>query len=152
LRERGSDIILLADHFILKYSKEMGKNVKRISTAAIEVFLSHKWPGNVRELENCIERAVLLSKTDTIDCVHLPPSLHVKETKAEKEEHSKLSSVVEAQERSLITDTLEATGGNQTKAAKVLGTTKRIIQYKITKLGIDPKLFRKNNQNSAEAD
>jgi Nif-specific regulatory protein len=47
---------------------------------------------------------------------------------------------------------LEATGGNQTKAAKVLGTTKRIIQYKVTKLGIDPKLFRKNNQNSAEAD
>jgi Nif-specific regulatory protein len=78
--------------------------------------------------------------------------LHVKETKAEKEEHSKLSSVVEAQERSLIIDTLEATGGNQTKAAKVLGTTKRIIQYKITKLGINPKLFRKNNKNSDEID
>ena len=52
---------------------------------------------------------------------------------------------VEAQERSLIIDTLKLTGGNQTKAAKVLGTTKRIIQYKITKLGINPKLFRKNN-------
>ena len=61
----------------------------------------------------------------------------------EKKENSKLSSVVEAQERLLIIDTLEATGGNQTKAAKVLGTTKRIIQYKITKLGINPKLFRK---------
>jgi len=79
LRERGSDVILLADHFLLKYSKEMGKNVKRISTPAIEVFLSHKWPGNVRELENCIERAVLLSKTDMIDTVHLPPSLQVRE-------------------------------------------------------------------------
>jgi Nif-specific regulatory protein len=78
--------------------------------------------------------------------------LQVKETKAEKKEHSKLSSVVEAQERSLIIDTLEATGGNQTKAAKVLGSTKRIIQYKITKLGINPKLFRKNNKNSDEAD
>ena len=150
LRERGSDIILLADHFILKYSKEMGKNVKKISTAAIEVFLSHKWPGNVRELENCIERAVLLSNTDTIDCVHLPPSLHVRETKVEKKEHSKLSSVVEAQERSLIIDTLEATGGNQTKAAKILGTTKRIIQYKITKLGINPKLFRKTKKRDTD--
>jgi len=79
LRERGSDVILLADHFLLKYSGEMGKNVKRISTSAIEVFLSHKWPGNVRELENCIERAVLLSKTDMIDCQHLPPSMQVKE-------------------------------------------------------------------------
>ena len=145
LRERGSDIILLADHFILKYSKEMGKQVKKISTAAIEVFLSHKWPGNVRELENCIERAVLLSNSDTIEIAHLPPSLHVTETKQEKKERGKLSSVVEAQERALIIDTLEATGGNQTKTAKMLGTTKRIVQYKITKLGIDPKFFRKNN-------
>ena len=69
----------------------------------------------------------------------------------EKKEHSKLSSVVEAQERSLIIDTLEATGGNQTKAAKVLGTTKRIIQYKITKLGIDPKFFRKKNKDVRES-
>ena len=68
----------------------------------------------------------------------------------EKKEHSKLSSVVEAQERSLIIDTLEATGGNQTKAAKVLGTTKRIMQYKITKLGINPKLFRKKNKDAGE--
>jgi Nif-specific regulatory protein len=104
----------------------------------------------VRELENCIERAVLLSNTDTIDSFHLPPSLHVRETKVEKKEHSKLSSVVEAQERSLIIDTLEATGGNQTKAAKVLGTTKRIMQYKITKLRIDPKLFRKKNKDAGE--
>jgi Nif-specific regulatory protein len=152
LRERGSDIILLADHFILKYSKEMRKNVKKISTAAIEVFLSHKWPGNVRELENCIERAVLLCNTDTVDCQHLPPSLQAKEKKVEKLEHGKLSSVVKAQERSLIIDTLEATGGNQTKAANILGTTKRIIQYKITKLGIDPKLFRKSNKTEHEND
>ena len=70
----------------------------------------------------------------------------------EKRENSKLSSIVEAQERSLIIETLKATAGNQTKAAKVLGTTKRIIQYKITKLGIDPKLFRKNIKNGADAD
>jgi Nif-specific regulatory protein len=148
LRERGSDIILLADHFILKYSKEMGKNVKKISTAAIEVFLSHKWPGNVRELENCIERAVLLCNTDTVDCQHLPPSLQVREKKVEKIENSRLSSVVKAQERSLIINTLEATGGNQTKAANILGTTKRIIQYKINKLGIDPKMFRKSGKTA----
>jgi Nif-specific regulatory protein len=70
----------------------------------------------------------------------------------EKKDHSKLTSVVEAQERSLIIDTLEVTGGNQTKAAKILGTTKRIIQYKISKLGINPKLFRKNNKNSDDTD
>jgi Nif-specific regulatory protein len=70
----------------------------------------------------------------------------------EKKENGKLSSIVEAQERSLIIETLKATAGNQTKAAKVLGTTKRIIQYKITKLGIDPKLFRKGNSTGAETD
>lgn len=151
LRERGSDVILLADHFLLKYSKEMGKNVKRISTAAIEVFLSHKWPGNVRELENCIERAVLLSKTDMIDCVHLPPSLQIREKELDrKERSSKLSSVIEAEERSLIINALQETGGNQTKSAKILGTTKRIIQYKIGKLGINPKLFRKHGKNDDE--
>ena len=151
LRERGSDIILLADHFLLKYSKEMGKNIKRISTPAIEVFLAHKWPGNVRELENCIERAVLLSKTDMIDTVHLPPSLQVREKELNRKERSKLSSVVEAEERSLIMDALQESGGNQTKAATILGTTKRIIQYKITKLGINPKLFRKHSNKNADA-
>ncbi|MDD4092259.1 MAG: sigma 54-interacting transcriptional regulator [Smithellaceae bacterium] len=148
LRERGSDVILLADHFLLKYSKEMGKNVKKISTAAIEAFLSHKWPGNVRELENCIERAVLLTKTDTVDCLHLPPSLHAGEKSLERRDRSKLSSVVEAQERTLIIDALTETGGNQTKAAKLLGTTKRIIQYKISKIGIDPKKFSKKNKEA----
>ena len=148
LRERGSDVILLADHFLLKYSREMGKNVKRISTAAIEAFLSHKWPGNVRELENCIERAILLTKTDTVDCLHLPPSLHAGEKDPERKDRSKLSSVVEAQERTLIIDALTESGGNQTKAAKILGTTKRIIQYKISKMGIDPKKFSRKNKES----
>ncbi|MCX5805516.1 MAG: sigma 54-interacting transcriptional regulator [Proteobacteria bacterium] len=152
LRERGSDIILLADHFVLKHSKEMGKKVKKISTAAIEAFLSHKWPGNVRELENCIERAILLSNSDTIEISHLPPSLHVTETKVENKEYDKLSYVVEAQERSLIVDTLEVTGGNQAKASKILGTTKRIIQYKIKKLGIDPNLFRKKSKDVKKAE
>ena len=59
-----------------------------------------------------------------------------------------LASAVEAQERSLIIDALEEAGGNQTKAAKMLGTTKRIIQYKISKMGIDPKHFRKKSKDS----
>ncbi|MBP1747945.1 MAG: nif-specific regulatory protein with sigma 54 interaction domain [Deltaproteobacteria bacterium] len=148
LRERGSDIILLADHFVLKYAKEMGKDVKNISAAAIEAFLAHKWPGNVRELENCIERAVLLTNTETVDIMHLPPSLQIKEANGDKKDSGKLSSLVEAQERSLIIDVLETTGGNQTQAAKMLGTTKRIIQYRIVKLGIDPKTFKTKKRKS----
>jgi Nif-specific regulatory protein len=80
--------------------------------------------------------------------MHLPPSLQLKEKELDRKDRSKLSSVVEAQERSLIIDALEEAGGNQTKAAKMLGTTKRIIQYKISKMGIDPKQFRKKSKDS----
>jgi len=146
LRERGNDIILLADHFVLKYSHELGKPVKRISTAVVEAFLSHTWPGNVRELENCIERAVLLAEGDSIEIVHLPPSLQIKTRTCEKKDSGRLSSVVEAQERTLIIDALKETRGNQSQAARLLGTTKRIIQYKIQKLGIDPRKYRQKGR------
>jgi Nif-specific regulatory protein len=151
LRERGNDIILLADHFVLKYAKEMGKPVKRISTSVIEVFLSHQWPGNVRELENCIERSILLAEGDSIEMIHLPPSLQTKTREGDKKEAGRLSTVIEAQERSLLLDALKETRGNQSKAAKLLGTTKRIMQYKIQKLGIDAKKFRQKKQETAEA-
>ena len=97
LRDRGNDIILLADHFVLKYSKEMGKPVKRISTSVIEVFLSHQWPGNVRELENCIERAILLTEGDAIEMIHLPPSLQAKMREGDPTEKGRLSTVILSQ-------------------------------------------------------
>jgi len=142
LRERGTDIIMLADHFVLKFARELGKPVKRISTSVLESFLAYQWPGNVRELENCVERAVLLANGDTIEVFHLPPSLQVKTKDGEKKEPGKLRNVVESQERALIINALKETRGNQSKAAKLLGTTKRITQYKIQKFGIDPWQFR----------
>jgi Nif-specific regulatory protein len=142
LRERGSDIILLADHFILKYAKILGKKVKRISTPALDMLLAYHWPGNVRELENCIERAVILAPGDSVESVHLPPSLQMKSRDASKKERGKLETLVSAYERSLIIDALKDARGNQSKAAKFLGTTKRIIQYKITKYAIDPQRFK----------
>jgi Nif-specific regulatory protein len=148
LRDRGNDIILLADHFVLKYSKEMGKPVKRISTSVIEVFLSHQWPGNVRELENCIERAILLTEGDAIEMIHLPPSLQAKMREGDPTEKGRLSTVILSQERSLILEALKETRGNQSQAARLLGTTKRIIQYKIQKLGIDPAKFRTKNRTA----
>jgi Nif-specific regulatory protein len=142
LRERGSDIILLADHFIVKYAKILGKRVKRISTPALDMLLAYHWPGNVRELENCIERAVILAPGDSVESHHLPPSLQMKSKEAAKKERGKLDTLVGAYERSLIIDALKDARGNQSKAAKFLGTTKRIIQYKITKYALDPKRFK----------
>ncbi len=148
LRERGNDIILLADHFVLKYSKEQGKTVKRISTSALDALLAYHWPGNVRELENCIERAVILAQGDAIASSNLPPSLQLKaRTEGARRETDKLGALVEAQERALIVDTLKETQGNQSQAAKLLGTTKRIMQYKIHKLGIDPARFRQKRDD-----
>jgi len=142
LRDRGNDIILLADHFVLKYSKQLKKPVKRITNAVIEAFLSHPWPGNVRELENCIERAVLLAKGQSIEMMHLPPSLQIKGQNEQARDTSKLGAVIGAQERSMIIEALKESRGNQSQAARLLGTTKRIVQYKIRKLGIDPAKFK----------
>jgi Nif-specific regulatory protein len=142
LRERGSDIIMLADHFVLKYARLLGKPVKRISPSVLEIFLSYSWPGNVRELENCMERAILLTSGDTIEIIHLSPSLQAKPKDVDKKEYGRLNNIIERQERALIIDALKETRGNQSRAAKLLGITKRIIQYKIQKFGIDPWRFR----------
>ena len=77
LRDRKDDILLLADHFVAKYAKKMAKEVRRISTPAINMMLAYHWPGNVRELENCIEYGVLLSSDGVIHGHSLPPTLQL---------------------------------------------------------------------------
>ncbi len=150
LRERGNDVISLADHFILKYAKEMGKTPKKLSPAVLDAFLSYSWPGNVRELENCIERALLVAPGDTIETAHLPPSLPTRAREWERRDGGDFGVTIRSKERSLIVEALKKTGGNQTQAAKILGVTKRIIQYKIQKLGIDSKRFRRDRKGKDE--
>lgn len=148
LRDRASDILLLSDYFIVKYAKEFGKNVKRISTSAIDLLMSYHWPGNVRELENCIERAVLLAQDETIDAHHLPPSLQMKpQQESEGRLKGKLEALVGNFEHDLIVDALKETQGNQTKAARLLGSTKRVIQYKVKKYDIDTSRFQRKEDH-----
>ena len=142
LRERDEDIQILADYFVVKYSRELNKPIKKISSAVYDAFRLYPWPGNVRELENCIERAILLAQGETIEKEQLPPSLQSLISGEFKKSFIGLSSVVESQERKMIVSALQETNGNQTKAARLLGTTKRVIQYKIKKLGIDYRSFR----------
>jgi Nif-specific regulatory protein len=142
LRERGTDILLLADYFVTRYSKGLGKHVHKISPAVSGILMSYHWPGNVRELENCMERAILLAPGKTIEPDHLPPSLQATLKGVEKKEFSRLDAVVKSEERTMIVNALRETGGNQTKAAMLLGTTKRIIQYRIKQHGIDFRSFR----------
>ena len=141
LRERKSDILLLADHFLEKYAREHSKSIKRISTPAIDMLASYHWPGNVRGLENIIERAVLVCETNVLHGHHLPPTLQTAEESGTMTRLS-LEAAVEAYERDIIQDALKTTRGNRKKAAKMLDTTERIIGYKVKKYGIDCDRFR----------
>ncbi|MGM0428371.1 MAG: sigma 54-interacting transcriptional regulator [Thermodesulfobacteriota bacterium] len=141
LREREADILLLADYFLEKYAAEYQKEIKRISTPAIDAITQYHWPGNVRELENCMERAVLVCEDKVIHSYHLPPTLQTaKETGTEQSRS--LTDAVEGFERELLIDTLKSSRGNMRKAAKALNTTERIFGYKVKKYAINPKRYR----------
>ena len=141
LRERKSDVLLLADHFLEKFAREHGKRIKRISTPAIDMLASYHWPGNVRELENVIERAVLVCETGVIHGHHLPPTLQTAERSGTVTRLS-LEATVAAYESDLIQDALKTTRGNRKRAAQLLDTTERIFGYKVKKYGIDCDRFR----------
>ncbi len=141
LRDRKPDILLLADHFMLKYGRQQGKSIKRISTPAIDMLMRYHWPGNVRELENCIERAVLVCEDQVIHSYHLPPSLQTAESSNTIPQLS-LDNAVASYEKELIQDALKSTRGNCAKAARLLDSTERIISYKIKKYDIDAKRFK----------
>jgi Nif-specific regulatory protein len=102
---------------------------------------SYHWPGNVRELENVIERAVLVCDTNVIHGHHLPPSLQTAEISGTIAQVS-LKNAVEAYERDLLQDALKTSRGNKAKAAKLLGTTERILGYKIQNYDIDWQRFK----------
>jgi Nif-specific regulatory protein len=141
LRERKPDVMLLADHFLEKYSLEHGKNIKRISTPAIDMLMSYHWPGNVRELENTIERAILVCDGNVIHGHHLPPTLQTAEASGTVMSVS-LTEAIEAYEKDLIQDALKTTRGNRAKAARMLNSSERIINYKVKKYSIDCSRFR----------
>jgi Nif-specific regulatory protein len=121
----------------------MNKDVRRITTPAINMMCAYHWPGNVRELENCIERAVLLSTDGVIHGHHLPPTLQTADSSGTVGTGS-LEERVELFERDIVVDALKRTDGNITAAARDLGTTARIVGYRCKKLGINYKRFRRS--------
>ena len=141
LRERPTDILLLADHFVEKYARLHKKDVRRLSTSSIDAMMAYHWPGNVRELENCIERAVLLTNEQVIHAYHLPPTLQTAEETATTVSTS-LTDILANVERDLIADALKSARGNMAQAARLLQTTERIIRYKIGKYDLNPRRFR----------
>jgi Nif-specific regulatory protein len=141
LRERRTDILLLADYFAERYSLKTHKNVRRISTPAIDMLMAFHWPGNVRELENCIERAVLLSDDDVIHGHHLPPTLQTAEASGTVTRRT-LRATLESVEKELLVEALKSSRGNMASAASALGITERIMGLRVRKYRIQARRFR----------
>jgi Nif-specific regulatory protein len=135
LRERRADIAALAEYFLAKWAAEHQRSkITRISNGALDVLSAHAWPGNVRELENVIERAVVVCNGSVIQEQHLP---HALRATAHKAQPLTLSEAVENLERQMIEEALSGAGGNVAAAARVLGTTERVVRYKAQKLGLE---------------
>jgi Nif-specific regulatory protein len=141
LRERRTDILLLADHFAERDSRASGRVVRRISTPAIDMLMAYHWPGNVRELENCIERAVLLSDDEVIHGHHLPPTLQTAEASGTVPRGT-LRAAIERVEKELIVEALKTARGNMAAAASALGITERIMGLRVRRYAIPARRFR----------
>ena len=147
LRERKEDIPLLLDHFVKKLSAEHSKNINGLCKEAMESLTNYEWPGNVRELENLMERVIALTSNELIEADELPPSF--KNTfKVKKLKNSILSGQVslskaeEEFEKGIILDALGRTHHIQSRAAEMLGISRRILKYKMDKLGIKQDSIR----------
>jgi len=127
LRNRGKDILLLAEHFVRHYSREFGRSEPRLTGAAAEVLLAYHWPGNVRELENLIQRALILAKAD-LGPEHFPA--YLSDTSPERRTRSDLLSLKEV-EYHHICKVLEATNNNKTRAAEILGINRKTLRQKL---------------------
>ena len=142
LRERCEDIPLLLDHFLRLKAQEHSIATKTLSPEVVDFFVSYPWPGNIRELENLIERLTILTPHETVMLRDLPIGMRSTDQTATLKEDvlngsRPLSDAVDEFERELIVKALQRTGFNQTKAASLLGTSRRILKYRIEKLKIN---------------
>jgi two-component system response regulator HydG len=140
LRDRGEDIALLTDHFLKLYAEKNQRLIKGLTPRALDVFMRYDWPGNVRELENVVERAVILTRGDTVATAQLPKSLQELAGEDEPLPPVRLEpgKTLKEIEQEMILKTLEECSGNRTRAAEALGISRRTLQLKLKEYGINP--------------
>ncbi|MEX2152124.1 MAG: sigma-54 dependent transcriptional regulator [Gemmatimonadaceae bacterium] len=140
LRERREDIPDLVRHFIGVFNKRLGLAITGVTPAAMRLLMDHAWPGNVRELENVIERAMVLTDGAQIEAEHLPQTVRSPGSgvpMAEDDLDLSVKRRTEALERTLIERALRQTGGNRTRAARLLELSHRALLYKIKEYGLE---------------
>ena len=136
LREMGSDILLLADHFLKIFNAELKKQVKGLSAEAQQVLLNHAWLGNVRELGNCLERAMIFIETDYIQASDL--ALFERDSPGlQKWTVPPGGILLDDVERRLILSALQQTDNNKSQAARLLGLSRDTLRYRLEKYGLD---------------
>ena len=144
LRERRTDIMLLAEHFLEQFSLENNKKIKHISSAAADLLTEYDWPGNVRELVNCMERVSIICQSDTVLLSHLPQKIQQTQRldKAVELQGRSFKAMVELYEEKIISEALAQCSGNCSKAARHLQTTNRVLSYKMKKFGLEKKKIK----------
>lgn len=136
LRTMGSDILLLADHFIKVFNVELKKRVKRLSVEARQMLLKHNWRGNVRELSNCLERAMIFIETDCIQASDL--AFFERGSPALQQWTVPPGGIVlDEVERCLISSALQQTNNNKSKAARLLGLSRDTLRYRLEKYSLE---------------
>ncbi len=137
LRERGEDVITLAEDFLRQFNQKNRRDLKGFSPEARRLLLAHSWPGNVRELINAVERAVIMAQGHLIEAGDLPLAIQGS-ARTQDDYCLRPGLTIREAERLLIERTLEATGGNRTRAAEMLGITRKTLQNKIKEYGLPP--------------
>ncbi len=136
LRDRAADLPALTHHFIRELSQQYGKPVDGITRDALDAILAHSWPGNIRELRNAIEHAMVTVSGDRIELFDLPMEIRGSRSATSTHTPTKPLSPTEAEERDRILAALEEAGGNRTRAAKLLGTSRVTLWKKMSRYGL----------------
>ena len=147
LRERGSDIITLAEHFVAHFAKETGKPINRITTPALNMLMNYHWPGNVRELENVMQRAVILAEDDAIHGYNLPLSLQAPVFSG-AENQGGLEARLSAIEYEMLVEALRLHQGHMSEAAEELSLTRRTMGLRMKKYNLTYKEFRREDRGA----
>jgi Nif-specific regulatory protein len=138
LKDRENDIVTLVEYFMTRFSAEMGKDVKKISTPAMNILTRYNWPGNVRELENVIERAIIITNDDEIKSYDLPSSMQTSLVP----NNGDFKTEIELVECEMLIEALKSSNGNMSVASEKLGMTRRVMGIRLSKFNINYKDFR----------